>query len=916
MAMVLSPAPLATSATSTATAGTPHASSASPLLANGPLSHPTLVGIGGDLSASNGPEAAATPTVENVMDELMLQYLKKRGYHIVPPTPGHSGHASAPSSSLQLMNGTAGSLKTDVIASDEERLRFLGDHRIDANEDPAVSSLERYARQLGLTTEACTANHILFYGLSGGDPSVYIDAYAKLIEWVCNSLDMYTYELHAVAFPVFVHCYLELLMKGYVDEAKSFFVRFSVDHMRLHVEELRELSLLFTPDHVRSSEYAKELLHSKFNVQISLLSFELLNSFLGQEQLFVMLSIVNARVNLVVTSNQPGMLLEQLEDATSVDGMQSIVRVSSEMTQKSSNDIAKVIAASATPNDSEIAAAVTSGVEYDVEYMVQSAGGEGSTLEDLNAIKIKWGVFPPHKIHDEDDTEDASQANGGKGDDAGAGNSTSTTNGPGGSSGSGEADSEKKTSGTLNGTAEGAAGDSNGPSKGGEKSTAKAGSSADKSSGATANDSQRKTKRARLGTDADERRKSELDVVGPLPDRKNAFNSQILERLVLRQPAEMKAQAVEDFRARASLNKTALPSALCFSIVNSGGSHVNNLSFSGDVTMVGASCDDGSFRVWRNDDQPLGTARGAVYHGDVVDTDEDERTAVLRGHSSAVYGADFSPDNRFAMTASGDSTVRLWSLAAKSNVVIYRSHEGYPVWNVRFSRYGYYFASCSMDRTARLWSTDHMTPLRVFAGHLSDVDCIEFHPNQNYLATGSSDKTVRLWDVQTGKCVRVFTGHFHGVKTLAFSSNGRYLASSGDDQYINVWDLQAGKRLETLVGHRAPVTSLSFSQESTILASGGMDSTVRLWDMQSIVDKPAHSIPRPADQPQFSSLTIGAKPQARALHMVRPSAIHELPPSRFLLKTLRSKQTPIHRVQFTPRNLLLTGGVFGPKVDS
>lgn len=35
---------------------------------------------------------------------------------------------------------------------------------------------------------------------------------------------------------------------------------------------------------------------------------------------------------------------------------------------------------------------------------------------------------------------------------------------------------------------------------------------------------------------------------------------------------------------------------------------------------------------------------------------------------------------------------------------------------------GYYFVSCSHDRTARLWSTEQVTPLRIFAGHSSDVD--------------------------------------------------------------------------------------------------------------------------------------------------------------------------------------------------
>ena len=35
---------------------------------------------------------------------------------------------------------------------------------------------------------------------------------------------------------------------------------------------------------------------------------------------------------------------------------------------------------------------------------------------------------------------------------------------------------------------------------------------------------------------------------------------------------------------------------------------------------------------------------------------------------------------------------------------------------------GVYFATASRDRTARLWSTDRTTALRIYAGHLSDVD--------------------------------------------------------------------------------------------------------------------------------------------------------------------------------------------------
>lgn len=73
-----------------------------------------------------------------------------------------------------------------------------------------------------------------------------------------------------------------------------------------------------------------------------------------------------------------------------------------------------------------------------------------------------------------------------------------------------------------------------------------------------------------------------------------------------------------------------------------------------------------------------------------------------------------------------------------------------PVWTVKFSPLGFFFASGSADRTANLWATSDILPIRVFKGHLTDVEVVEFNPNLHYVATAGNDQTIRLWSVLNG----------------------------------------------------------------------------------------------------------------------------------------------------------------------
>ncbi|BFZ56776.1 Transcription initiation factor TFIID subunit 5 [Savitreella phatthalungensis] len=377
-------------------------------------------------------------------------------------------------------------------------------------------------------------------------------------------------------------------------------------------------------------------------------------------------------------------------------------------------------------------------------------------------------------------------------------------------------------------------------------------------------------------------------------------------------------EGIKDARKRISLGVAAgasLPSVCMYTFHNT---HDNLccIDIASDESMMVGGFGESYIRAWALKDKSHGR-----------DLPFERSTKRLIGHSGPVYGATFSPDNRYVLSGSEDKTARLWSLDTQSCLVAYRGHNA-PIWDVSFSPFGHYFATASHDMTARLWSCDHIYPLRVFAGHLSDVDVVQFHPNSTYVLTGSSDKTCRLWDLSRGQSVRVFTGCSAPVTSCAVSPNGRLVAAGADNGTIELWDIASGRRMKTMKGHaKSPVYSLTFSQENSVLVSGGADATVRVWDVKKLNNQPlvlsggAHADAggasigaglatngdsKPAGPTggttngPTGTLNVNAAPAAASAERKK-----ELEQTSDHMLCLRTKQTPVYRVHFTKRNLCL-----------
>jgi WD40 associated region in TFIID subunit, NTD2 domain len=73
-------------------------------------------------------------------------------------------------------------------------------------------------------------------------PARVAELYFMLQEFIAGSLETYKPELSSISFPVFVHCYLELVRKNNVDVARQMMATWSREHSLHYEEEVSRLA--------------------------------------------------------------------------------------------------------------------------------------------------------------------------------------------------------------------------------------------------------------------------------------------------------------------------------------------------------------------------------------------------------------------------------------------------------------------------------------------------------------------------------------------------------------------------------------------------------------------------------------------------------------------------------------------------
>lgn len=210
----------------------------------------------------------------------------------------------------------------------------------------------------------------------------------------------------------------------------------------------------------------------------------------------------------------------------------------------------------------------------------------------------------------------------------------------------------------------------------------------------------------------------------------------------------------------------------------------------------------------------------------------------LSGHEDRVWCVRWNPSGTLLASCSGDKTVRIWKKNGdiwESASVLTDAHKG-TIRSVSWSPCGNYLASSSFDATTCIWDrrSGDFECIATLEGHDNEVKSVSWSSNGQYLATCSRDKSVWVWEVGEGcdyECASVINSHTQDVKRALWHPNKDILASCSYDDTIKMYKEECDdwNVFCTLSSHTSTVWAIDFNNVGNMLASCSDDQTVKIW---------------------------------------------------------------------------------------
>jgi RNA polymerase sigma factor (sigma-70 family) len=342
---------------------------------------------------------------------------------------------------------------------------------------------------------------------------------------------------------------------------------------------------------------------------------------------------------------------------------------------------------------------------------------------------------------------------------------------------------------------------------------------------------------------------------------------------------------------------------------------------------------------------------------DVASGKELHRLELSPPHACAVA---FVGDNKFVVTGSTNSTLRVWELATGKAVrdwkpdpresanygrlhvttmpdgqsILAQGPDGLIRWDWRTGRKihsygdstgpiafldgGKAMAVQGWQSVNSLWVLDTATGKNVCP--LSRPgDRVAYSPDSRHIAWSEADALV-LADAAAGKQIRRWPAHEggvapRGITPLTFSPDGKTLASAGRDKRIRLWDVNTGTEIRSM--EQLGVSRLAYSADGKRLAAAyGWYGEIWIWDPATGQQLGKWQGNLPTTDPAVRVAAVGDRKNKvlRLIDLAKGKEVHVLPGyqerigHRYQAKTAKGNSQGDFPPLFSPDGQLLLAG--------